>query len=81
MLQTKNPVTDKGGLILSRKNGECIEIEGGITVQVIESQHNKVRLRIIAPRSTGIMRSEYADKVIRFPKRTTESDPDQVPAA
>lgn len=75
MLQNKNPVTDKGQLILTRKNGECIEIEGGITVQVIESQHKKVKLKIIAPKSTGIMRAEVADKVIRFPNRTTESNP------
>lgn len=80
MAQAKNPVTDKGQLILTRKDGESIEIEGGITVQIIESQHRKVKLKIIAPKSTGIMRSEVADKVIRFPSRTSDST-DKVPAA
>jgi len=45
-------------LCLSRKLNEKIEIEGGITITVIEIRGNKVRLGIEAPKKTKIVRPD-----------------------
>lgn len=45
-------------LVLTRKCGEVIEIDGGIQVTVIELRGNRVRLGIEAPNTTGIRRPE-----------------------
>jgi carbon storage regulator len=45
-------------LVLSRKNGECIVIDGGIKVQVIGVGGNRVRLGIDAPKELLILRNE-----------------------
>jgi len=50
-------------LVLSRKNGECIVIDGGITVRVIEVDGNRVRLGIEAPKEISIRRSELNSKI------------------
>jgi carbon storage regulator len=50
-------------LILSRKSSECIVIDGGITVQVIEIQGNRVRLGIEAPKEISILRSELSANI------------------
>jgi carbon storage regulator CsrA len=73
----------KGRLVLSRKPGESIEIEGDITIRVMEIRNSgAVRIEIVAPEDVGIMRSEIARKNIVFPTRAkVESDSDQVPAA
>jgi carbon storage regulator len=47
-------------LVLSRKPGEKIVIEGGITVTVVEVKGNKVRIGIEAPDDVRILRSELA---------------------
>lgn len=49
---------DQTSLILSRKAGESIVIDGNITVTVTETQRGKVRLRIAAPQSVKIVRAE-----------------------
>ena len=45
-------------LVLSRRNGQRIVIDGKITVQVIEVQGQRVRLGIEAPRQVRVMREE-----------------------
>lgn len=45
-------------LVLSRKIGETILVEGGITVTVMEIRGDKVRIGIDAPRDINIVRSE-----------------------
>jgi carbon storage regulator len=45
-------------LVLSRKRNEVIEIDGGISVVVLEIRPNRVRLGIIAPDNVGILRKE-----------------------
>ena len=50
-------------LVLSRKNGECLVIDGGITVQVIEVKGNRVRLGIEAPKEISILRSELHPRI------------------
>jgi len=47
-------------LILSRKPGEAILIDGGIRVVVLASDGGGVRLGIEAPTSVGIVREEIA---------------------
>ena len=50
-------------LVLSRKVGEAIVIDGGITIRVAEVHGGRVRLAIEAPRSTRVDREEIHDRV------------------
>lgn len=50
-------------LILSRKPGESIVIDGGITVVVLAADKGGVRLGIEAPTSVSIVRGEIARQV------------------
>lgn len=45
-------------LVLSRKKGEQIQIDGVITITVVEVRGDKVRLGIEAPREIPIVRPE-----------------------
>ena len=45
-------------LVLTRKPGEKVVIDGGITVSVLEVDGNRVRIGIDAPRSVTILRGE-----------------------
>jgi carbon storage regulator len=45
-------------LVLSRKVGEKIAIDGDIEVQVLEVSGNRVRLGIVAPDECRVMRAE-----------------------
>ena len=47
-------------LVLSRKPGQAVEIEGGITVTLVEVEGGRVRLGFDAPASVRILRSELA---------------------
>ena len=63
-------------LILSRKPGDAILIDGGIRVVVLASDHGGVRLGIEAPASVGIVREEIAESIAKENVRagaTTES--------
>jgi carbon storage regulator CsrA len=50
-------------LVLSRKVGEAIVIDGGISIRVAEIQGGRVRLAIDAPRSTRVDREEVHERV------------------
>jgi carbon storage regulator len=50
-------------LILSRKPGDAILIDGGIRVVVVQSDRGGVRLGIEAPRDVSILRAEIVDQV------------------
>jgi carbon storage regulator len=50
-------------LVLSRKIGEAIVIDGGIVVRVADVHGGRVRLAIDAPRSTRVDREEVHDRV------------------
>jgi carbon storage regulator len=50
-------------LVLSRKNGESIVIDGTITVTVLAFTGNVVRLGIEAPKEISILRSELSPKI------------------
>lgn len=45
-------------LVLTRKRGELIQIDGNIQVTVISVQGNRVRLGIEAPDSVSVRRGE-----------------------
>jgi carbon storage regulator len=47
-------------LVLTRKPGEKVVIDGGITITVIEAKGGKVRIGIEAPPHVSILRSELA---------------------
>ena len=50
-------------LVLSRKNGESVDIGGGITVTVVEIRGDKVRLGISAPRDVAVHRREVTERI------------------
>jgi carbon storage regulator len=50
-------------LVLSRKIGEAIVIDGGIVIRVTEVHGNRVRLGIDAPVSTRVHREEVYERV------------------
>ena len=50
-------------LILSRKPGDAILIDGGIRIQVVGVEGSSVRLGIEAPTSVGIVREEIAVRI------------------
>ncbi len=47
-------------LVLSRKLGEEILIDGHIRVRVVQCGNGRVRLGVIAPREVEVLRSEIA---------------------
>jgi len=45
-------------LVLSRKVGDKLVIDGNITVEVVKIQGNRISLGIVAPSSVKILRGE-----------------------
>ena len=45
-------------LVLTRRVGESVTIDGGVEVRVIKSTGSRVKLAIIAPPNVGIRRTE-----------------------
>lgn len=50
-------------LILSRKAGDAIVIDGGIRIVVVQCERGSVRIGIEAPAETTILRAELLDQV------------------
>lgn len=50
-------------LILSRREGETIVIDGNIRVTVLEVRGDQVRIGIEAPRSVSVHRQEVFDQI------------------
>ena len=67
-------------LVLSRRIGESIVIEGGIRVVVLSSDRRGVRLGIEAPAETSIVRGEIVAEVA-LENRRAASAPDWAAAA
>jgi len=57
-------------LILTRRAGEAILLDGGIRIVVIGTDGASVRLGIEAPASVGIVREEVAQRRGQEPDRT-----------
>jgi carbon storage regulator len=64
-------------LVLSRKVGESIQIDGGIRVTVTEVRGGRVRLSIEAPSNVRVLRKEIADSAAKQPAAEISSDSDQ----
>ncbi len=54
---------DSGGLVLSRKRGETIVINGDIVITVLKIQGRNVRLGIEAPSDVAVHRKEVRTKI------------------
>jgi len=50
-------------LILTRRTGEAILLDGGVRIVVLETDGQGVRLGIEAPASVGIVREEVAQRI------------------
>jgi carbon storage regulator len=62
-------------LILSRRPGDAIVIDGGIRIVVLASGQRCVRLGIEAPAEIGIVREEVLARVANRPTAVPASDP------
>ena len=49
-------------LVLSRKVGDKLVIDGNITVEVVKIQGNRISLGIIAPSNVKILRGELIEQ-------------------
>lgn len=49
-------------LVLSRKSGERLLIDGGVTISVLSVRGSRVRLGIEAPSNISVLRAELAEK-------------------
>src|SRR5262245_60220940 len=61
-LQTKEGTM----LVLSRRIGETIVINGDIQVKVLSVQGNKVRLGVVAPEHVAVDRQEVHERRVAF---------------
>lgn len=61
-------------LVLSRRPGDAILIDGGIRIVVLACDHRGVRIGIEAPASIGIVREEIVDQIAAENKRATNVD-------
>jgi carbon storage regulator len=58
-------------LILSRKAGDAIVIDGGIRIVVVQCERGSVRIGIEAPSDTTILRAELLDQVAAQNRRAS----------
>lgn len=63
-------------LILNRRPGEAILIEGGIRIVVLQSDRRGVRLGIEAPAETNIRREELVSQVAAENRRARAAQQD-----
>ena len=50
-------------LVLTRKKGEAIVIDGGFKITVLDVHGHSTRLGIEAPKEVPVMRSELLDRI------------------
>ena len=55
-------------LVLSRKVGEKLIIDGNITVEVVRIQGNRITLGLVAPADVKILRGELSPKQTKTEK-------------
>lgn len=60
-------------LILSRRPGESLLLDGGIRIEVLSSDGRAVRLGIHAPASVRVVRAELAESVAEETRRAAET--------
>ncbi len=54
-------------LVLSRKVGEKLVIDGNITVEVVRIQGNRITLGLVAPADVKILRGELNQNQLQSP--------------
>ncbi len=64
-------------LILSRKPGDAVLIDGGIRIVVLGGDQSGVRLGIEAPASVGIVREEIASRIADENRRAGATSKDR----
>jgi len=64
-------------LILSRKPGDAILIDGGVRIVVLSVESGGVRLGIEAPAAVGIVREEVAQRIAEENRRAGELPADR----
>ncbi len=62
-------------LVLNRRPGEAVLLDGGIRIVVLESSRQGVRLGIDAPRELAIWRSELVTGETAAQPKTAPSEP------
>jgi len=67
-------------LVLSRKIGEAIVIEGGVHVRVLAMDKRHVRLGIVAPENVVVDREEVHERRQQFSRRDAASLPARCPS-
>ena len=55
-------VKSQGGLVLTRKRGESVEIDGPARIVVDRLGGGRVRLRILADRGVTVLRGEIVER-------------------
>ncbi len=68
-------------LILSRKKGETIVIDGNIEVTVVDIEEDKIKLGFDAPRDVSILRKEIYLQILeenRNASKSAGSDPGEL---
>jgi carbon storage regulator len=60
---------DREMLILKRRAGESLKIDGGIEVIVLGVQGSQVKIGIKAPDSVGVYRDELYDRMTKAGKK------------
>ena len=66
-------------LVLTRKLGERILIQGGITITCLSIEKGKVRIGVEAPPSQKIYREEVMEKLSIEEKEAMLVDPESLP--
>ncbi len=61
-------------LVLSRRPGDAILIDGGIRIVVLACDHRGVRIGIEAPSKVGIVREEIVSQIAEENRRATNVD-------
>ena len=62
-------------LVLSRKVGEKLVIDGNITVEVVRIQGNRITLGLVAPSDVKILRGELNQKQLQATNAETGARP------
>lgn len=61
-------------LVLRRKLGEGIVIDGRITVRILSIDHGDVKIGIEAPKDTKILREELYEEIVDANRKAREFD-------
>lgn len=54
---------DVGSLVVTRKDGEGIQIGDDIRVEIMSIEGRRAKVRVIAPKSIQVLRTELVDTV------------------